>query len=543
MKKLILSVLVLFFLIFPQKSFAEIIHSFDTQILAHKDGSMDITETINYDFEDEYHHGIYRYIPLYSKVGALYRIYEIKNASVLMDGRNEQFTTSKNGQQIYFKIGDPNSTITGTHIYKISYKVFNGIGSNFEDHDEIYWNMTGNDWTVPIENASGIISTDFYLNPTNVICFTGVLGSQEQNCTKGTNLVKTTSLGVSEGLTMVAVYPVGTFPKSILSSKSPDEINFFQFLRFYVIAWATLNILIAPILIVWYLRHKNKKRFGSPVVNFDIPKDGEGKILAPAIAGTIDTARLTREDITATLYDLAIRRYIKFKEDKTVRKMLPDSTKITIINLKKDNKLLSPFEKELLDFVFEDGDEIDISSLRTTFYKEFQNMEKSVFQFLVDSKLYAKNPKYQKGFFTLAGIAAFVTLNYLIGIVLFFLAIKLNGRTPIGDEIDFKIDGLKVFLKSMDRNYKWQVKNFYTVEQMIPYAIALGYINKFMENFKVNYPDYSPYWYVGFHGNFYSSYTSFNSVMTTTVAPTSSSGAGGGGFSGGGGGGGGGGSW
>ena len=48
---------------FTSKTFAEVIHSFDTEIVAHKNGSMDIAERILYDFEKLDRHGIYRYIP------------------------------------------------------------------------------------------------------------------------------------------------------------------------------------------------------------------------------------------------------------------------------------------------------------------------------------------------------------------------------------------------------------------------------------------------------------------------------------------------
>jgi hypothetical protein len=55
----------------------------------------------------------------------------------------------------------PDATITGSHVYKISYTVENGIGSNYQDHDEIYWNATGNEWQVPIENAGTKIDNGF----------------------------------------------------------------------------------------------------------------------------------------------------------------------------------------------------------------------------------------------------------------------------------------------------------------------------------------------------------------------------------------------
>ena len=107
-----------------------------------------------------------------------------------------------------------------------------------------------------------------------------------------------------------------------------------------------------------------------------------------------------------------------------------------------------------------------------------------------------------------------------------------------------RLFGLKLFLKSMSREFGWQADQLILVEKMIPYAIAFGYINNLMEQIKIHYPNYNPDWYVG-NTAFYLAYPSmFNSFSTSfQVAPPSSSGFSGGGFSGGGGGGGGGGSW
>lgn len=97
----------------------------------------------------------------------------------------------------------------------------------------------------------------------------------------------------------------------------------------------------------------------------------------------------------------------------------------------------------------------------------------------------------------------------------------------------------------MKRHYKWQAENLYMVEKYIPYAMALGYIDEFMEQVKIIYPGYKPNWYSGnvaFYAISSNMVSSMNSGFITT-APSSSSGFSGGGFSGGGGGGGGGGSW
>lgn len=549
---LLLSFLFIFFLLKPANVLAEKINSFDVKIVAHKDGLMDVTETINYDFENLSRHGIYRYIPLYSKVGDLYRIIKIRNVDVRRDDQSEEFKKTQDSQKVNIKIGNANRTITGSHIYKISYTVENGIGSNFPDHDEIYWNATGNEWTVPIEKASIDISTDFGVNTTKFICYTGATGSKASNCTVSNLSTSTGLLSEGEGLTAVAVFPSGTFPKSILSKSAPSTFaeKILGFIWQNILAiYFLLNIILPAVLIFWYQKKKNKKRFGPPAVNFDTPMDEGGQRIPPALAGTIDTAKLDRNDVTATIFDLAIRKYIKLEERNTEGKALgiikTTDKKQTITKLKEDDEKLTPFEKKLYDRLFESGDSTDVEDLKTDFYKTFQDMETEIFKQLVEKKYYTRNPKIQRGLLGFFGIASIFTSNIILAGVLFLLVNKLNGRTPLGDEIDYKIDGLKLFLKSMDRNYNWQALKFYTVEQMIPYAMALGYIDKFMEQLKIIKPDYNPTWYTGYSGSFYGSYAGFYAGMNSSIitsAPSSSSGFSGG-SSGGGGGGGGGGSW
>ncbi len=530
------------FLAIPQASMAETIRSFDTTILAHKDGVMDITEVIKYDFEGAVKHGIYRYIPNYTKVGNLYRNYTISNVKVFMDKRPEPFTRSGDAGQTYLKIGDPNVTITGLHTYTISYSVANGIGSNFLTHDEIYWNTTGNGWTVPIEKATAQVDTDFSSTLNDLICFTGSYRSTRQNCTVSANTASAQNLSIGEGFTVVASYPVGTFPKSVLSQNPPSQLNLLTAVQLYFI-YIILSLLFGPALFIKYIIRTHKKSLGKPSVNFDIPKDENGNIIRPAIAGTIDTSKLERDDVAATIFDLAIRKFIKLEEIKTARKLLPDTTDNVITKLKDADKSFEEFEKTLFKSLFDGRDSVKLSDLQKEGFLIFSQIETDVFDYLVGKNYCSKNPQTERSLLLVLFGISLLTLNFILAPILFMVYRRTNGRTKLGDETDFKIDGLKIFLKSMDRNYKWQAENLLTVEQMIPYAIALGYIDKFMEALKANYPDYSPAWYSGYTGSFYGAYQGFYSTMSTTFAPVSASGAGGGGFAGGGGGGGGGGSW
>lgn len=537
-------IIVLAFLFLPPQVFAqEKINSFDANITANKDGLMTIQESIIYDFGEEERHGIFRDIPLVSSVGDLYRVIRINVESVKRDGSDEKYEVDTQPKQTSIKIGDPDKTITGSHNYIIIYTVENGIGSNYEDHDEIYWNITGNSWDIPIEKASANITTDFGVNTDRVACFTRSGDFNAQSCTyppETFNPVTTTApLAPGEGLTVVAGFPVNTFPKSVLQTSEPVfDPDFISLLKAYIPIALGLNFILAPYLIFWYTKNKSKARFGKPAVNFDIPKN-----ISPLEAGIIDNHTLDKNDVIATIFDLAIRKYIKIEEVKVAKTLMPDETDFKIIKLKSFDGL-NEFEETLMQRLFRDDTQVKLDDLKTDFYSTFGTLEKEAFKSLVDKKLYSKNPKSQMALLLAAGIISMALGNIILGPVLIFLSRKLNGRTQAGDKVDFSVDGLKIFLKAVSRYHKFQSKNLIAVEKYIPFAIALGLQNEFMEQLKIINPEYKPSWYSGSHGFYHTypgMYSSFGSNMTTS-APSSSSGFSGG-SSGGGGGGGGGGSW
>lgn len=529
----------------------EKIKNFNTEITAHQNGEMTITETIEYDFGSDNRHGIYRFIPTYTSVGNLYRVSDIKFTEVLRDNKKEPHENSYGADEVETKIGDADRTIFGVHTYKIVYSVKNGIGSNYEDHDEIYWNITGNKWDIPIEKVTATITTDFNAVPTKTICFTGIAGSKDSNCSSSikqnlSETITTKLLEENEGLTVVTAFPVNTFPKSQLVENPPllgkdGKV----ILGIYGLVWIILNIIVTPFLIRWYLKNKNKTRLGKPAVNFDIPKL-DHKVVTPLEAGIIDNTKLEQNDVMATIFDLAIRKYIKIEQIEGKKKLgiFGGKDDYKIVKLKNFDNQLNVVEVTLLDKLLGGGNEKKLSEVKT-FYTTFQSLETKSFQILLDRKLYTKNPKSQKSLLIVFGIIGLVTLNIIFGAVLIFLSQKLNGRTEKGDLLDNQIDGLKIFLKNMKRHYNFQVKNAITVEKYIPYAMALGHIDEFMDQLKDIAPDYNPSWYSG-NSNFYAARYAFASSMQsnfTTSAPSSSSGFSGGGSSGGGGGGGGGGSW
>lgn len=549
-----IAILLCIFAIIPRSAYAEEIKSFNSQIVAHKDGTMDITETIDYDFGDLSKHGIFRDITLVSNVGDLYRIIKIDFKRILRDGVVENYSLQNNSKTASVKIGNADKTITGLHKYTIVYSISNGIGGNYEEHDEIYWNITGNSWQIPILKASATLTTDFDVNSNRIVCYTGAQGSTAKKCTFDMDSINTAGeLGPYEGLTGVWGFSKNTFPPSILQTKLAEESDNVSNYRLDAMAIIGifsvpifLNLILAPGLLIWYLKKKRKARFGPPGVNFDFPEDN-GKRVTPAEAGSIDVYQVDQNDVIATIFDLAIRKYLKIeqiKQDKFLG-IFGGGDDFLVTKLNNYNEGTTNFEWGLLQSFFRKEDKVKISSLKKDFYLTFQSFEKDVFGSLITRGFYAKNPKTQMILLLVAGIFVIFVGGILLGLVLIFLSRKLNGRTAKGDEVDFKIDGLKIFLKNMSREHTWYAKNLIIVEKYIPYAIALGYIKEFMEQLKVIYPNYHPTWYSG-NIVFYSAIDNMNSAMSssfTTHAASSSSGFSGGGSSGGGGGGGGGSSW
>src|SRR3989344_3060885 len=253
--KLFFKVLILLlipFIFAVSVSAAEQIRNFDSKISINKDGTINVEERIAYDFGFLSKHGIYRNIPFIktNKEGKKLKL-EFSNFSVNDEaGKKYQYSKSVADGKINIKIGDPDRTITGMHTYLISYKV-SGALTYFSDHDELYWNATGNDWTVPIVHfTSGVqLPAGIAQNSISAVSYTGSTGSTQRDCSleieESEVIFKSkNTLNSAEGLTIVI-----SFPKGLVAVLEPKP---------YVTFWETiLGKIVAGLLalafIFWYI--------------------------------------------------------------------------------------------------------------------------------------------------------------------------------------------------------------------------------------------------------------------------------------------------
>ncbi len=68
------------------------------------------------------------------------------------EGRELKYESSRERHYRKLKIWVPGAA-DATRTVKLRYRVANGLRF-FDEHDELYWNVTGDEWEVPIESAS-----------------------------------------------------------------------------------------------------------------------------------------------------------------------------------------------------------------------------------------------------------------------------------------------------------------------------------------------------------------------------------------------------
>ena len=87
-------------------------------------------------------------------------------------GRSLTYETSEGaGANLSIRIGDADRIVTGTQAYRINYTV-RGALNPFAEHDELFWNVNGGDWDVPMRAVSASVRTAFDAF-TTVTCFEG----------------------------------------------------------------------------------------------------------------------------------------------------------------------------------------------------------------------------------------------------------------------------------------------------------------------------------------------------------------------------------
>ncbi len=550
------------------------INKFHSDILIKEDSSITVTENITVEFHRQ-KHGIYREIP--------YRYSDDRGGTIITpvdilsvtdrNGNKWKYNVSRKGNVINIRIGDPQKYIDGLQTYIISYNVENAI-LFFEDHDELYWNVTGNYWWAPIKEASANINLSTTKQSHNLwaACYTGATGSKETACRFETsnnsgNFLTVRNLGVREGFTVAFGWDKGL----VVQPSRLKRLIWFLNLRQN---WVFIVPLISLIIMfnLWRKKGRDPEVRESITVMYEPPKFNNNYI-TPGEAGTLIDEKLDPRDITSTIVGLAVKGYIQIEEIKK-EGILFDSTDYYLKRIKEPDDNLSIFEKMLLNKIFTTDLPVSgrmVSEMKNEFYKNLNLLKKTLYEELVSKKYFLVSPEKVRQTYIIIGIIILIICSFILpvasnspagliaglltGIPVILFAKAMPVKTKIGTKAYMEILGFREFLNRAEKDRLLRMGDKDLFSKFLPYAIALDVVDNWAKAFEGIFQE-MPNWYVShtgigtFHPHSFSrSISSATSSMASAMfsAPRGSgvsSGRGfGGGSSGGGFGGGGGGSW
>jgi hypothetical protein len=548
-----------------QRSLA--IERFDAVIQVEPGAAIRVTETIVARFTGSWN-GIYRTIPVKCRTAQALNWtlgLDLEGATDA-EGRRLRVEASRERHYIKYKIWVPGA-LDVTRTVVLRYRATNALRF-FDDHDELYWNVTGDEWDMPIEAATARIELPPGADGVRAVAFNGVYGSTAQEAelqTSGTTVRVTMphALGYHEGLTAVVGWNKGvvTEPSTavraagVFSSNWPLAIP----IPVFLLAFA-----------IWRRRGKDPRRL--PVTVQYEPPQG----LTPSEAGTLLDNSADMRDVTATLVDLAVRGYLRIEEREDRKLFGLISTREYVLHRldpPPQAVALAPHERLIFDGVFSGrGASVELSELENDFYTKLPDVRTSLFDQLIERGAYHARPDGVRTGWMVAGallgvlIAAvgggvasrflltpvpFVVAGVLVALILVGFGRIMPARTTVGARMLEQVLGFEEFLRRVEAEHFKRVilDKPELFDRYLPFAMAFGVEKKWAKAFEGIYTE-PPRWYVGSGGpgfsvsNLSTSLAAMSSKASSTLSssPRSPGGSGfGGGSSGGGGGGGGGG--
>jgi len=328
----------------------EEILDFASRIDVQPNGDLIVEETIRVRAAgDKIKRGIYRDFPtLYRGWMGLRVEVPFDVQSVTRDGTKENWRTTLRSNGVRLYIGSADIPLRpGIVTYQIRYRTARQLGF-FADHDELYWNVTGNGWDFPILKASACVNLPPGTPVQSVNAFTGASGSKDGNFQTPARagcdafFLTTTPLSSGEGLTIVVNWPKGYVSPPTLQNEVTAVILANRGLVFGGVGLLLVAVYFSA---MWFVFGRDPE--SGPIIAQFAPPDG----LNPQDVrylnglGTCDD----RSFASAVLH-LAVQRALTIQ----------DSAKAKFSLIKNPSAQLDPDEDALWRAIFSDGSPLEL---------------------------------------------------------------------------------------------------------------------------------------------------------------------------------------
>jgi len=346
-----LSVIFMMFLLNAGSLIAEAIKKYDVSIQINKNGTLTVNEVIDYEFDNDLRHGIYRDIPLRSKKSGtdIYKSH-VKMNSVKRNGEPENYTSDTSYEGVSYRVGSADRYVdSGINKYEFNYTIYNAV---FEKDGiyQVYFNPIGQFWNVPIESADVSISFENNVpvgenEVQQLEVYTGEYGETGKNYTivQESGIIKIKTNEVLE-------------PRNGLSFRlnlKTDKISPTWLDKLEVLYYADPLVIAGPVIILmlaiygfvtWFLFGRDPS--GKAVIpEFNIPKD-----ISPMYAAYIKGVRDPKEMLTIGMLSLLSKDYVTAEDKEGNGK----NVKYSLVKDTERNPELSSEEKALLCVLSDD---------------------------------------------------------------------------------------------------------------------------------------------------------------------------------------------
>lgn len=368
-------------------AYGERILSFRSDVDIGADGALTVTETIRVNAEgDDIRHGIYRDFPTsYQRAGGRRVRVGFNVVSVQRDGQAEQYRTERITNGVRVKMGDADTYVDrGEHTYVLRYTTTRQLGF-FEGYDELYWNVTGNDWRFPIDRAEIRIRLPQAVpfGPERAF-YTGPQGSTARDAAvvserPGEIVIRTTArLGSREGFTIAV-----RWQKGIVTAPRPPTAARLWFEDYgppIAAVWALLAL-------GFFYYYAWKKAGRGPVPGTVVPIFAPPDNLSAAAVRYIRRMSFDNRCFAAAIVDSGVHRNLRMEEGE---KGFFKKAKTSLIRTPGGDEMPKP-ERRMLDGLFSGGDTIEMDKSNHTYFGKARKNLQEELQEAYLGRLFLKN--------------------------------------------------------------------------------------------------------------------------------------------------------
>ncbi len=344
----------------------EKIYLFDSDITVNTNGSITVTENITLNAKhQQINRGIYRDIPVSLKES-------VQPFALQLDGKKHPFFTERKEKNLRINFGNDDYISRGKHTYTFSY-TFTGAIDFYKNYDELYWNVTGNDWNFTIDKARVRVKfpEQVRVQTNGISLYTGLRGSKQNHTEQTAPLTYETTrpLSPKEGLSIAVPFDTG-----VIQKPSVWRFMLMFFSPAALFALVLLAVLFTYFIITWLAVGRDP--FYLAVTQYEPPQG-----ISPAFLRYLESQVVDTPAMACALVHLAMEGYIEIKENTSFF----GRGKATITLKKRNTENLPEEEAGLIKLLFASG--TDTFELAASNASKWQPVREGM------QKLFAQNAK------------------------------------------------------------------------------------------------------------------------------------------------------